>query len=122
MNHQITRFVPLALLFFASVAVCDEGHTPLFDGKSLRGWNGDDTWFRVEDGVIIAGNATKKIPHNYFLCTNETFENFELSVEAKLVGQGNNAGVQYRTKRIPNATASKPLTTPNPLPTFHDRA
>ncbi|MEL6106818.1 MAG: DUF1080 domain-containing protein [Planctomycetota bacterium] len=76
----------------------------LFDGKTLKGWNGDEKWFRVEDGVIIAGSATERIPHNQFLCTNDVFSDFELSVEAKLVGKGNNAGVQFRTKRIPNDT------------------
>ena len=76
----------------------------LFDGKSLDGWNGDSKWFRVQDGEIIAGSATEKIPHNQFLCTDKTYGDFELTVDAKLVGQGNNAGVQFRTKRIPNDT------------------
>lgn len=76
----------------------------LFDGKTLAGWNGDSKWFRAKDGVIIAGSLDEKIPHNQFLCTNEVFGDFELSLEAKLVGKGNNAGVQFRTKRIPNDT------------------
>ncbi|PAY18407.1 hypothetical protein CKO51_16575 [Rhodopirellula sp. SM50] len=76
----------------------------LFDGKTLDGWNGDTHWFRVQDGAIVAGSATEKIPANQFLCTNKTYRDFELSVDAKLVGQGNNAGVQFRTKRIPNDT------------------
>ena len=76
----------------------------LFDGKTLEGWNGDLKWFRVENGEIIAGSATEPIPHNQFLCTNKKYQDFELTVQAKLVGQGNNAGVQFRTKRIPNNT------------------
>lgn len=82
----------------------DGNAVQLFDGKSLDGWNGDPKWFRVQDGCIVAGSATEKIPHNQFLCTNKTYANFELTVEAKLVGQGNNAGVQFRTKRVPNDT------------------
>ena len=81
-----------------------EGKVQLFDGKSLDGWNGDEKWFRVENGSVIAGSATEKIPHNQFLCTNKTYGDFELTVDAKLVGQGNNAGVQFRTKRVPNDT------------------
>lgn len=104
MFNRITKLVPLAVLIFASAAFCDEDAVSLFDGKTLEGWNGDSTWFRVEDGSIIAGSLKRKIPHNYFLCTDEIYEDFELSVEAKLVGQGNNAGVQFRTKRIPNDT------------------
>ena len=76
----------------------------LFDGKTLNGWNGDPKWFRVENGEIIAGSATESIPHNQFLCTDKSYRDFELTVDAKLVGQGDNAGVQFRTKRIPNDT------------------
>lgn len=76
----------------------------LFDGQTLKGWNGDEKWFRVEEGSIIAGSATERIPHNQFLCTDKTYGDFELTVKAKLVGQGNNAGVQFRTRRIPNDT------------------
>lgn len=79
-----------------------DGWVSLFDGKSLDGWNGDEKWFRVQSGEIIAGSATERIDHNQFLCTNKTYRDFELTVDAKLVGQGNNAGVQFRTKRIPN--------------------
>ena len=32
----------------------------LFDGKTLEGWNGDEKWFRVENGEIIAGSLTEK--------------------------------------------------------------
>ncbi|MEM6366632.1 MAG: DUF1080 domain-containing protein [Planctomycetota bacterium] len=77
---------------------------PLFDGKTLGGWNGDPKWFRVENGSIVAGSLKEKIPHNQFLCTDKEYGDFELTVQAKLVGQGNNAGVQFRTKRIPNDT------------------
>ena len=76
----------------------------LFDGETLRGWNGDSKWFRVENGEIIAGRLDQRVPHNQFLCTDKNYADFELSVEAKLVGQGNNAGVQFRTKRIPDDT------------------
>ncbi|WP_235934765.1 DUF5722 domain-containing protein [Candidatus Laterigemmans baculatus] len=73
---------------------------PLFDGSSLSGWNGDPAWFRVEEQAIVAGSLEKPIPHNVFLCTDESFEDFELRLEVKLVGPGENAGVQFRTERI----------------------
>ncbi|MDV6029586.1 MAG: DUF1080 domain-containing protein [Phycisphaera sp. RhM] len=94
--------LPAACSSAADTSSGDE--VPLFDGKTLDGWNGDTQWFRVQDGAIVAGSATEKIPANQFLCTNKTYRDFELTVDAKLVGQGNNAGVQFRTKRIPNDT------------------
>ncbi len=59
---------------------------------------------RIEDGAIVAGNLKSDIPHNEFLCTKKPYSDFELRLEAKLRGVGDNAGVQFRTKRLPNTT------------------
>jgi hypothetical protein len=80
----------------------EEGFSPLFDGKSLRGWEGDENVFRVEDGAIVGGTLEKPVPHNFFLCTEKEYGDFELRLEFKLVGEGTNAGVQLRSARIPN--------------------
>jgi len=76
---------------------------PLFDGKTLNGWEGDLKIFRVQEGAIVAGTLANKIARNEFLCTTRTFGDFELRLKFKLLGgDGANAGVQFRTKRIPN--------------------
>ena len=79
-----------------------DGAAPLFDGKTLKGWEGNLKFFRIENGAVVAGNLKEKIPNNEFLCTEKTYKNFELRLKAKLVGEGANAGIQFRTKRIPN--------------------
>lgn len=80
----------------------EPGFVALFDGKSLAGWEGNEKIFRVENGAIVAGSLNEKIAHNEFLCTTKQFKDFELRLEAKLVGEGKNAGVQFRSARIPN--------------------
>lgn len=80
----------------------EEGFIPLFDGKTQTGWEGNLKVFRVEDQSVVAGTLKEAIPRNEFLCTTKEFGNFELRLKAKLVGEGDNAGVQFRTKRIPN--------------------
>ena len=82
----------------------ESGFTPLFDGKSFAGWEGNLKWFRIEDSAIVAGSLKERIPTNFFLATEESFGDFELRLDAKLYGQGKNAGIQIRTKRIPNHT------------------
>jgi hypothetical protein len=78
----------------------DGGLVSLFDGKTLNGWEGKRDFFRVENGAIVAGFLDKKIPNNEFLVSKKEYTDFELSFEAKLVGIGNNAGVQFRSQRI----------------------
>lgn len=82
----------------------DEGFVALFDGRLLTGWEGDGTWFRVDQGAIVAGNLEKRIPHNYFLATTRTFDDFELRLEVKAVGEGANGGIQFRSRRVPGSS------------------
>jgi len=79
----------------------EKGFTPLFDGKTLQGWEGKKKFFRVQDGAIVAGFLNARIPNNEFLASEKEYGDFELRFEAKLLGQGNNAGVQFRSQRIP---------------------
>lgn len=74
----------------------------LFDGKTLAGWEGDDAFFRVKDGAIVGGSLEKPVPHNAFLCTQREFGDFELNLQFKLLGKMANAGVQLRSRRIPD--------------------
>jgi HEAT repeat protein len=74
---------------------------PIFDGKTLEGWEGNPEWFKVKDGAIIAGNLNKRIPQNEFICTIAEYSDFTLYVEVKVIGKNANAGVQFRSKRKP---------------------
>ena len=57
----------------------------------------------MQDGAIVAGTFDNKIARNEFLCTTRTFGDFELRLKVKLLGGDQaNAGIQFRTKRIPN--------------------
>ena len=95
----------VAVLILLSAAGVAAEPTKLFDGKTLDGWEGDTakTW-RVEDGVIVGGSLDTVVPRNEFLSTKAAYGDFELKVEFKLIGDKEkmNAGVQFRTKRIPN--------------------
>lgn len=78
----------------------------LFDGKTLAGWQGDGKTFRVEpkQSAVVAGQLETKISRNEFLTTEKEYGDFELRFSAKLdeSKKGNNAGVQFRSQRIPN--------------------
>lgn len=77
---------------------------PLFDGRSLEGWEGDvaKVW-RVRDGAIVGGSMEGN-PRNEFLTTVRSYSNFVLRLDYRLVGTEGfvNGGVQVRSRRIPN--------------------
>jgi len=76
----------------------------LHDGKTFEGWEGNLDWFRVEDGAVVAGTLEKPIARNEFLCTKRAYSDFELRLKVRLLGDPAraNAGIQIRSKRIPN--------------------
>jgi len=93
------------LLAVAALALPAQGaeEAKLFDGKTFKGWEGDLKIFRIEKEAIVGGTLKEKIVRNEFLCTKKTYKNFILKLEVKLLGGPKaNAGIQIRTKRIPN--------------------
>jgi hypothetical protein len=90
-----------ALMLLAPLAA--EDGQPLFDGKTFNGWEGDTKQiFRIEDGAIVGGSLNKDVPRNEFLCTTKEYGDFELRLKFKVLGKGANAGVQIRSRRVPN--------------------
>jgi len=94
-----------AALTLALTPACRAEPKSLFDGKTFTGWEGDTekTW-HIEDGALGGGSLDAVVPRNEFLCTTKSYGDFELKVKFKLLGdrKGANAGVQFRSKRIPN--------------------
>lgn len=86
----------------ASDVVDEPGFVSLFNGKTLDGWEGDLKIFRVEQGLIVAGPLSNKIARNEFLCSKQQYGDFELRFEVCLRDDDTNAGVQFRSQRVPN--------------------
>jgi hypothetical protein len=104
------RILTIAILFFwtglfwgAGAARADEADfAPLFDGQAFAGWEGNRDVFRIDNGAIVGGSLDKRVARNEFLCAKDEFGDFELRLKFKLLGQGANGGVQFRSRRIPN--------------------
>ncbi len=98
-------FAILLAFSLTTVSASAAEPTALFNGKDFTGWQGDTVkTSRIEDGAIVAGSLETTVPRNEFLCTTKTYGDFELKVKFKLIGDPAkaNAGIQFRTKRIPN--------------------
>jgi hypothetical protein len=92
----------IVLVAWLSTLAGQSGPRPLFDGRTLQGWEGDTTrMWRVEEGAIVGGSLVETVPRNDFLCTRRPYGNFILRLKFKLIGTGFvNGGVQFRSQRL----------------------
>lgn len=100
-TQSFVRALPYTLSCLGAV-LAYAAPEPLFDGKTFNGWEGDtnQVW-RIENEEIVGGRPDARQPVNDFLCTKREFENFELRLKYKR--GGNNGGVQFRSRRVPNS-------------------
>ena len=93
----------LGLSLFAQNKLTKEekkaGFKLLFDGKSLKGWEGDPDLWRVEAGELIGTTDKKEIKQNTFLINTREFGDFEIRLDMKI--RNGNSGVQFRSERLP---------------------
>lgn len=75
---------------------------PIFDGKSLKDWDGLEGWWWIEDGTITSESTPEKPCKNahYLFWTKEQPEDFILKLEFRL--RNGNSGIQFRSEKRPN--------------------
>ena len=81
----------------------EPGFKPIFDGKSLAGWDGDPKYWRVENGAMV-GEITPEtvIKSNTFITwQGGAPADFELKAEYRITS-GGNSGINYRSVVVPD--------------------
>lgn len=80
------------------------GFQPIFDGKTLTGWDGDPSFWRVENGAIVGestpANALKE--NTFLIWRGGEPKDFELKVQFKM--NATNSGIQLRSTHLPQGT------------------
>jgi len=73
-------------------------YVSLFDGVSLKNWDGNPKFWRVEEGCIV-GESTPQNPcgNTYLVYRGMKAKDFTLKFEIKIVGKGG-SGFQYRSQ------------------------
>jgi hypothetical protein len=112
------RHLRRSLLVFVFAATCavensnvvadEAGFEPIFDGRSLDGWLGQDmSFWSVEDGAITGTISARHTPpmNQYLVWQREMVDDFELKLDFRLTGsttRDTNGGFQFRSRRLPN--------------------
>ena len=92
----------------ALLAVCppalladdEAGFKPIFNGRTLDGWDGNPKFWSVEDGAIT-GRTTKENPtkgNTFLIWRQGPVDDFVLRLKYKIVG--GNSGIQYRSREV----------------------
>jgi hypothetical protein len=78
-----------------------KGFVQIFDGKSLKGWEGDLTYWRVENGSLVGEiTPTTLLKRNQFLIWKDgVTADFELTLDCKITAAGN-SGINYRSEEL----------------------
>jgi 3-keto-disaccharide hydrolase len=77
------------------------GFTAIFDGVSMKGWDGDPAFWRVADGALKGqSSAENPVKQNTFLIWRGGAPgDFELKVEYRI--SSTNSGIQFRSVQLP---------------------
>src|SRR5688572_1137959 len=80
------KLVVTGLAIAVAIALCEvpararNAEVALFDGRSLDGWevvDRDQALWSVADGAITGGSLEKEVPHNTYISTKKSFQNFD---------------------------------------------
>src|SRR6516225_9344649 len=73
------------------------GWISMFDGQTLKGWDGDKNYWHVQDGAIVVESTCEKPTGTiYIIWQGGEPADFEMKLEMKGEGAAVNSGVQYR--------------------------
>jgi hypothetical protein len=85
----------------------EKGFVKIFDGKSLKGWEGDTKYWRAEEGNLVGEITPETLlkTNSFIIWKGGEPGDFELRGEFNITEKGN-SGINYRSEQltdIPNA-------------------
>jgi hypothetical protein len=81
----------------------EEGFTPIFNGKDLTGWEGEQGFWSVEDGAITGATTSEKpLDHpSYLFWRGGKPADFVLRAAFRFTGSWGNSGINFRSRELP---------------------
>ena len=81
----------------------EPGFKPIFNGKTLDGWEGDPRYWRAEDGNLVGEITPQSVikSNTFIIWRGGKPANFELKVDCRIT-EGGNSGINYRSVVVPD--------------------
>jgi hypothetical protein len=81
----------------------EPGFASIFDGRTLDGWKGNPTYWRVENGALVGEITPQTIvkSNTFIIWQGGKPKDFELKLEYRITALGN-SGINYRSVVIPD--------------------
>jgi len=81
----------------------EAGFQPIFDGKSLAGWEGDPKYWSVEDGCMVGKITPETIikSNTFIIWQGGAPKDFEIKADYRITS-GGNSGINYRSVVVPD--------------------
>jgi hypothetical protein len=88
-----------------STSTEEAGFERIFDGKTLKGWEGDPKYWRVENGALVGEITPETIvkQNTFIIWRGGVTRDFELKVEYRISARGN-SGINYRSTEVAGQT------------------
>jgi hypothetical protein len=106
-SKPLQMAIMLIVLIISSCKTSGQGHdakkgfVQIFDGKTLKGWDGDPTYWKVENGNLVGEitPATLLKTNSFIIWRGGRPADFELTLEFKITKAGN-SGINYRSEEV----------------------
>ena len=107
-THLILTLLLLVTISFTTSCTAqnrkakNDGFVQIFDGKTLKNWDGDPKYWRVEEGTLTGEitPATLLKTNSFIIWRGGEPADFELKGEFKITEAGN-SGINYRSDQLP---------------------
>jgi hypothetical protein len=103
-GSQTSSYVPKQSDRPEPVAGDEAGFDAIFDGRSLAGWEGNPTYWHVENGALVGEitPATVIKSNTFIVWRGGRPKDFELKLDYRISLEGN-SGINYRSAIVPDA-------------------
>ena len=103
-QSPVTPYVPKQSDRPAPLAEDEAGFQPIFDGKTLAGWEGNPTYWRAENGSLVGEITPVSVikSNTFIIWRGGSPRDFELKLDVRITPDGN-SGINYRSTVVTDA-------------------